>query len=181
MCERLKVLWMVRVVNWWQITRRQCETEEGCGALQQSSLKETWSEKLRCSCSDKAEVLRAECVVLSEELSTLSSCCFWVNWAGIQSEKSKEWRDCSYPASIASTNTAAVLTTHQMSVTIVSVTRYLHNVIVDATTLTMTLVQDLSNAIQRTLVQHFARFQPTRRVARSLGDSQLSFLFTSVT
>jgi len=171
MSERLKVLWMVGVVNRWQITRRQCETEEGCGALQQSSLKETWSEKLRCSCSDKAEVLRAECVVLSEELSTLSSCCFWVNWAGIQSEKSKEWRDCSHPASIASTYTAAVSTTHQMWVTIVSVTRYLHDVIVDATTLTMTLMQDLSNAIQPTLVQHFARFQPTRRVARSLGDS----------
>ena len=76
MSERLEVLWMVKVVNRWQITRRQCETEEGCRALQQSSLTEIWSEKLRCSCSDKAEVLRAECVVLSEELSTLSSCCF---------------------------------------------------------------------------------------------------------
>ena len=136
---------MVKVVNRWQITRRQCETEEGCRALQQSSLKKIWSEKLRCSCSDKAEVLRAECVVLSEELSTLSSCCFWVNWAGIQSDKSREWRDCSHPASIASTYTAAVSRTHQVSVTVVNVTRYLHDVIVDATTLTMASCQRTCN------------------------------------
>jgi len=32
------------------------------------------------------------------------------------------------------------------------------------------LVQDLSNAIHRTFVRHFARFQLTLRDARSLGD-----------
>jgi len=36
------------------------------------------------------------------------------------------------------------------------------------------LLQDLSNAIGRTFVRHFTRFQLTRRVARSLGDSWAS-------
>jgi len=33
-------------------------------------------------------------------------------------------------------------------------------------------LQDLSNAIHRTFVRHFAQFQLTRRAARSLGDSR---------
>jgi len=33
------------------------------------------------------------------------------------------------------------------------------------------VLQELSGAIQRTFVRHFALFQLTRRVARSLGDS----------
>jgi len=36
------------------------------------------------------------------------------------------------------------------------------------------LMQDLSNAIRRTLVRHLAQFYLTRRVARSLGDSWAS-------
>jgi len=36
------------------------------------------------------------------------------------------------------------------------------------------LLQDLSNAIRRTIMRHCARFQLTRRVARSLGDSWVS-------
>jgi len=36
-----------------------------------------------------------------------------------------------------------------------------------------------TNGIRRTFVRHFARFQLTRRVARSLGDSWASFLLTA--
>jgi len=36
------------------------------------------------------------------------------------------------------------------------------------------VMQDLLNAIRRTYVRHFARFQLARRVARSLGDSSAS-------
>jgi len=39
-------------------------------------------------------------------------------------------------------------------------------------------LQDLSNAIRRTFVRHSARFQLTRRVARSLGDSWASWSVT---
>jgi len=42
------------------------------------------------------------------------------------------------------------------------------------------LLQELSNAIRRTFVRHFARFQLTQRVARSLGDSWASCLEHSV-
>ena len=36
------------------------------------------------------------------------------------------------------------------------------------------MLQGFSNAIRQTFVQHFARFQLTQRVARSLGDSRVS-------
>jgi len=55
MSERLEELWLVRVVNRWlknEVTMWDLGRLQSITAVKFESI---WSEKLKCSCSDKAE------------------------------------------------------------------------------------------------------------------------------